>query len=111
GASAALTFSFAAYIGFVNFADADKLLAKIIVLLHSKADTMRHVPSCFIRCIKLALQFFSGDTFLRGADEIDCEKPLSQRQVCIMENRSRCDGILIAAINALVQVAFFARLA
>src|SRR5205085_4360266 len=111
GASAALTFSFAAYIGFVNFADADKLLAKIIILLHSKADTMSHVPSCFIRCIKLALEFFSGDALFSGANEIDCQKPFSQWQVGIMENRSRRNGILITAINALVQVAFFACLA
>src|SRR5205085_3960413 len=111
GASAALTFSFAAYIGFVNFADADKLLAKIIILLHSKADTMSHVPSCFIRCIKLALEFFSGDALFSGANEIDCQKPFSQWQVGIMENRSRRNGILITAIAAMIEIARFACLA
>src|SRR5205085_989515 len=74
-------------------------------------DTVSHIPRRFVGRRKLALKFLRADAFLRAANEVDAEEPLGERQVCVMENRPGRNAVLIAAINALVEVALFARLA
>lgn len=59
--------------------------------------------------LELALKIFSRDAFLRGADHMNREEPLTERRVRVMEYSSGRHGILIAAINALIQMSWFAR--
>ena len=65
--SAAQTFLFAAYIGFVNFADTGELPAEILIFLHSDTNAMSHIPRDLIGDRKLALKFFRRDAlFVRA---------------------------------------------
>jgi hypothetical protein len=103
GSAPAWTFSFVAYIGFVNFADARKLLAEIIILLHSKTNTMHHIPRSFIRGLQFTLQLLGRDAlFSERANHVNSEKPLCKRQVRIVKDSASGNRVLIAAIAAVV---------
>jgi hypothetical protein len=98
-------------VGFANFDDCGELFAEARVFLHSEANAARHVPGGLIGSSKLRLKLFGRDTFFRRANQANRQKPFGKGQMGIMENASGCYGILIAAVNALIQVAFFASLA
>lgn len=67
---------------------------------------MGHIPSCLVAShFKLPLELFGGDPFLGRADHVNSQKPFDQRDMGIMKDSSCSDGILIATINALIEVA------
>lgn len=104
GSSAAWTFAFAAYIGFVSFDDPGELLTELIIFRHSRADAVSHVPRRLIGSLEFTFQLSGAHAFLRRADHIDCEKPLSQRQMRIVKHRPRGNTVLVTAIGAMVEM-------
>src|SRR6185437_8989312 len=72
---------------------------------------MSHIPRGLIGHRKLALKFLCGDAFLIRTDHIDCEKPLSERHVRVVEYSAHCNRELGVTVRAIVQVAFLASLA
>jgi hypothetical protein len=100
----------AAYIGFVNFANARELLTKILIFLHSDANPMSHIPRGFISYRKLALKFFSGDALLVRADEVDRKKPLCQAHMRVVKDGANSYGELVIAVHAFVDVPLFSGL-
>lgn len=106
GSSAAWTFSFAAYIGFVNFDDTAKLITELIIFRHSSADAMSHVPCSLVGDSQLSLQFLCADALLCGADQVDSEEPFSQRQVRVMKDAASGHAVLIVTWYAAIQMPF-----
>jgi hypothetical protein len=68
---------------------------------------MGHIPSCFIGSLKLPLKLFSGYSLLGRANHIDSQEPFSEWKVRIVEDSSGSHGVLIAAVNAFIQMAYF----
>ena len=88
----------AADIGFVHFDCA--IEHWFIDLCHCSADAMAEIPSRFVADSERALNLACRHAFLRFTQQQSRHKPLSQRQVGIVEDRPGCDGELIAALAA-----------
>ena len=71
---------------------------------------MCHVPRGFVADGQFPLQLFGRDAFLGGADHVDGQEPLGQGQVGSVKHGPSSDGVLIPAIDALVEMAWFAGL-
>jgi len=108
GASAAWTFSFAAYIGFVSFDNPGELLAEMNIFGHSGADAMSHIPCSLVAGFQFALELRGADALLCGADHIDREEPLGERQMRVMKDGASGHAVLIAAVNTFVQMTHLA---
>src|SRR5437867_2989419 len=73
---------------------------------------MGHIPRSLIGTeSEFTLQLSGWNTLLGRADQVDGEKPLDQRNVRVMEDRSGCDRVLIAAVHTFIQMPLFASLA
>jgi len=85
--------------------------SSITLVLDSQTNTLRHVPRGPIVNLKLAFEVLSRDSSIRGADKMNREEPFGEWDVGVMKDRSGSNRILVAAIDALIQMAVFARLA
>lgn len=90
-------------VGLVGFHDAREHRSAFTT--HGGADTMAEVPSSLVRDTESALELVGADPLLGFANEVDGSEPLPERQVRVVEDRSRRDRELIAAIRALELVA------
>ena len=91
--------------GFIYFYNAVQWFR--IDFLHRRADAMAEIPCRLVGDAKDALQLIGAHALLRLTEKVDAQEPLPQGQVGIIEDRSCCDGELIAAIIAIKLVAFF----
>ena len=82
-------------VGFVYFDNSTELLR--LRFRHGSADTMAEIPRRLIRNSESTLHLIRGNSLFGFNSQVDGDKPLSQRQVRIMEDRSRCHRELIAA--------------
>lgn len=71
---------------------------------------MSHIPSGLVRNFQSALQLKRGDSFFREANQVDCQKPLVQRCMGVVEDGACSQRELILAINTLVQIPHLASL-
>jgi hypothetical protein len=94
--AAPLAFDLATDKGLVYFCNALEQLCDN--LFERVADSMREIPSCFIGVSERALELISRDTLFRLHDKVNCQKPLPQRKVCIMEDGASGDRELVAAL-------------
>src|SRR5438067_2990546 len=88
---------------FIHFYNPSKKLA--VNLAHGSADAMAEIPSGFISNIQRALHLQRRHAFLRFGDQVDCQKPLRQWKVGIMEDCSTCCRKLVTTLVAVVLVA------
>lgn len=93
-----------ANISFVNLDNTPKLLFG--GFQHGRSDAMAEVPRRFIADLELALHLIRRHTLARLTKQVGRKKPLPQRQVGIVEDRSRCRAKLIAASIAVKLVTF-----
>lgn len=94
---------FAADVGFVHLNRAVEHRANF---LHGRTDAMAEIPRCFVAHAEGALNLARGHSFLRFAEQERGEKPLVERQVRVIENRSSGDGELVIAFLAVVERLF-----
>src|SRR5881396_1925724 len=87
GSASAWTWSFAAYIGFVNFDDAGKLLKECVIVTHSDSNPMCHIP-CTLVAPKFqdTLKLLRGNSLLCRANQIDGKEPLRQWNMRVVED-------------------------
>lgn len=78
----------------INFHGAREFVLR---LFHGLADAMAEVPRGFVGDAEHSLDLISGDAFARFGHQVGNEKPLRQRQMGVMEDRSHGHGELIAA--------------
>jgi hypothetical protein len=83
----------------------------ISTLLHSETNATHYIIRSPIVNLQLALKVPCRNALVRRADHMNREEPLIERHVRVVEYRPGRNRILVAAINALVQMACFARLA
>lgn len=62
---------------------------------------MSHEPRALVGDSKLAVNLMRTHPLLASAQQMDCEKPLSQGNVRVFEDRPDLDGKLLAASLAL----------
>lgn len=68
---------------------------------HRRADAMAEIPRCFVAAdSEDALHLERGDALLRFANQHSGEKPLGQREMRVIENRSGGDSELLLAVLA-----------
>ncbi len=85
----------AAHISLVNLHDA---LQKFTVgVPHGRADTVAEVPRRLIGDVERALHLEGTDAFLALGHQVDRQKPLGQRKVCVVKNRARRNRKVIVA--------------
>jgi hypothetical protein len=102
-ASTADTALFSADIGFVHFNRS--VQHRFVSGGHSLADTVTEIPCGLIRALVLskeyALNLIRAHALAGLANQVGSDKPLEQRQMGIMEDRSGGDTELIIAILAV----------
>lgn len=82
-------------VGLIDFNDAVE--QRLVVVAHRAADAMTHVPRRLVARPERALKLLGADPLLGLADQVDGEKPLTQRQVRVVEERPCRDRELVAA--------------
>ena len=98
-ADTALPYVLAAYIGFVKLNRAVEHL--LLTFDHRGPDSMTEKPRSLVATNpERPLNLTSGNSLFRLAEKVRSEKPLSQRQVRVMEYSSRSHAKLVAAIGA-----------
>lgn len=90
-----LPFNFAADVGFVHLDGSGQFI--FAGLEHRGTDAMAEIPSSFVAHSDRALNLASRHALFRFAEQGRSKKPLPQRQVGIMEDRSRSDAELVMA--------------
>jgi hypothetical protein len=90
---------FAADEGFINFDFTRSLPER--TALHSKADTMEHEPSRFLRDFEMTRNLARANAVLAIDDQPSCRKPFVESNWGVLENRADLHGILFAACLAL----------
>src|SRR5205823_1439288 len=91
-----------ANIGFIHFYNAAQKLA--VNLAHGSADAMAEIPSRLVSHAKRPLDLQCRHAFLRFRHEVNGNKPLRERKVCIVKDGSACYRELIATCVAVVLV-------
>ena len=71
--------------------------------LSSFAQPMRHEPRGLLRHSDIAGELRAGDPLLVTGDQPDCDKPLFERQLSVLEDRSDLDGEPLPAVAALMR--------
>src|SRR5262245_24706073 len=64
---------------------------------------MAHEPSGVVLNLQRPVQLVAADALLAGAQQVDRLKPLVQRRVAVLENRSDAHRELLAAVPALLE--------
>ncbi len=85
---------------FVHFDDAEEGGLEIVGA-HRLADTVAEMPRGLVGHAEGALQLVGADPLLALAHEIDRGEPFPERQLGVVEDRSRRDGKAIVAIQAM----------
>src|SRR6185369_7342738 len=97
------TLCLAADVGFVHFADAAQ--KRRISVLNGFSDAVTQIPCGFVSDAQNALELQSRDALFRFANQIDRDKPFTQRQVRIVKDSSRSYREVIAAGCTLKAIA------
>ena len=96
-------FVFAANVGFVHF---DRAVQHGLVnFVHGRSDAMAEVPGRLVADSERPLHLAGRHAFLGFAEQADGDKPLFQRQMGVVKNRSGGYGELIEAGRALELIA------
>jgi hypothetical protein len=93
---------FSADTGFVHFDSAVE--HRFVGSSHCSTDSVAEIPCGFVSAdSESALNLASGHSLFRFAQQEGCGKPLYERQVRVIENRSSGNRELVVAIFAVVQ--------
>jgi hypothetical protein len=99
---------FSADIGFIHFDSTVK--HGPIYFFHGRTDAMAEIPrgliGTFVLAPDRALELVGAHALLGFAEQKRSEKPLLQRQMRVIENRSSRDGKLVIAVLAVEQLLF-----
>jgi hypothetical protein len=82
----------AAYVSFVHF---DSTIQHRLFVLHSGADAMTEIPRRFVAHSEGPLHLVRREPLAGFAEKQRCDKPLTQRQVGVVEDRTDRDAELV----------------
>lgn len=91
-------------VGFIDLKNA--VHHRFLAFDHGRPDAMAEVPSCFVAHADRALNLASRHALLRFAEQVSREEPFCQRQVRVVEYRSRSNRKLVVAILAVEELLF-----
>ncbi len=95
--AAPLAFGLAADQGFIDLDHPKQRRAVRFAMSHRGADAVTEIPGCLVGDTDGALQLVGRNPLLAFENEINRQKPLPQRQVGIVHDRSRRHAELVAA--------------
>ena len=103
----ALTTNLTADVGFVHFNDPAQGLGSGV--LHGSADAVAQIPCRAVGNTDCALNLAGGNSLLALRDKVDGNEPFPERQMTVVEDRSRGHRELIAAVIAAIRSAILDR--
>ncbi len=93
----ALSLHLTAHERFIDFHDSEKRRAFKRFVSHRLPDSVAKIPSRFVRNSENSLHLIRGDSLFRFTHEVYSEKPLAEREVGVVHDRSSRNAELVAA--------------